>query len=263
MSWPLISAGFATGFLVGLTGVGGGALMTPLLLLVFGVAPQTAVGTDLLFASVTKIAATRVFQGNGFVDWEIVKRLWWGSLPAAALTLMWIHKLSASGQDVAFLKRAIAGAILLAVMTLLLQPALHVLSKRYFLVNGQEVRGLQGLWTVFAGALLGTLMTLTSVGAGALGVIMLTHLYPIRLTPPRLVATDIAHAIPLALFGGLGHMLLGNVDFSILGILLIGSIPGAFLGALLTSHLSHTLLRSILSITLLIFGSKLWWSVLP
>jgi len=260
MTWPLISAGFVTGLLVGLTGVGGGALMTPLLLLVFGVAPRVAVGTDLWFASLTKIAATRVFHTNGLVDWEIVKRLWWGSLPAAALTLIWLHYLSVTAQDATFLKQAIAAAVLWGGMALLFQPLLQAWSRRHSGTEAQDVRDLWG-WglTVLAGALLGTLVTLTSVGAGALGTVMLLHLYPVRLTPPRLIATDIAHAIPLALLAGLGHMLLGNVDFSIIGTLLIGSIPGAFLGASLTSRLSHALLRSILSITLLTLGLKLWW----
>jgi len=257
--WPLIGAGFVTGFLVGLTGVGGGALMTPLLLLVFGVAPRVAVGTDLWFASFTKLAATGVFHGNGLIDWEIVKRLWWGSLPASLLALIWLYYLSTTAQDVTFLKQAIAAAVLWGGMALLFQPILQALSRRHS-GAAQDVPDPWG-WglTVLGGALLGALVTLTSIGAGALGAVMLLHLYPVRLTPSRLIATDIAHAIPLALLAGLGHLLLGNVDVFILGPLLIGSLPGAFLGALLTTRLSPTLLRSILSITLLTFGLKLWW----
>jgi uncharacterized protein len=260
MTWPMIGAGFFTGFLVGLTGVGGGALMTPLLLLVFGVPPRVAVGTDLLFAALTKLAATRIFHGNGLVDWEIVRRLWWGSLPAAALTLVWVHHLSRTAQDVAFLKQAIAAAVLWGGMALFFQPILQRLGRRYSGTAQQDNMGSLGWWlTVCAGALLGTLVTLTSVGAGALGAVMLLHLYPVRLTPDRLIATDIAHAIPLALIAGVGHMSLGNVDFSILGTLLIGSIPGAIIGASLTTRLPYALVRSILSLTLLSLGMKLWW----
>jgi hypothetical protein len=202
-----------------------------------------------------------VFQGNGLVDWGIVTRLWWGSLPASLLTLIWVHYLSVTEQDVTFLKQAIAAAVLWGGMALFLQPVLQSLSRRHVGVKAQDVQDLWGLGlTVLAGALLGALVTLTSVGAGALGTVMLLHLYSVRLTPPRLIATDIAHAIPLALLAGLGHLLLGNLDFSILGPLLMGSIPGTLLGALLTSRLSHTLLRSILSITLLTLGLKLWWT---
>lgn len=211
----LIAAGALTGLLVGLTGVGGGALMTPLLL-VFGVAPLAAVGTDLWFAAITKLFATRVHHGHGLIDWPVVKRLWLGSLTASALTLVWMKLHPVDAGAVVLLKTAIAVVVL---------------------------------------------VTLTSVGAGALGAVFLAYLYPLRLTPPRLIATDIVHAIPLAIFAGLGHVLIGNVDFGLLGNLLLGSIPAVIVGAVLSARLPHALLRGALAVVLLSIGAKLWWSV--
>jgi uncharacterized membrane protein YfcA len=108
-----------------------------------------------------------------------------------------------------------------------------------------------------AGGLLGVLVTLTSVGAGALGAVFLAYLYPLRLTPPRLIATDIVHAIPLAMFAGIGHLIIGNVNFSLLGNLLLGSIPAVIFGAMLSARLPHGLLRTILAVVLIAIGLKL------
>lgn len=254
----LVVAGAATGLLVGLTGVGGGALMTPLLLLVFGVAPLAAVGTDLWFAAITKTFATRVHHGHGLIDWSVVRRLWLGSLTASALTVAFMKLYPVDQNAVGLLKGAIAVAVVLTALGMLLQKPLHALGRKFRTGNGARFRALQGPLTVLAGAILGLLVTLTSVGAGALGAVFLSYLYPLRLTPPRLIATDIAHAIPLAMFAGAGHLLIGNVDFGLLGNLLAGSVPAVIVGAMLSSRLPHALLRMLLAVVLMAIGVKLW-----
>jgi len=261
MDGMLIAAGALTGLLVGLTGVGGGALMTPLLLLVFGVTPLAAVGTDLWFAAITKLVASRIHHGHGLVDWQVAKRLWMGSLTAAALTLVWmnLHPMDESAVD--FFKIAIAIAVMITALGLLFQKPLHALGRKLRTTDEEQFKAVQAPLTVLAGVVLGMLVTLTSVGAGALGAVFLLYLYPLRLTPPRLIATDIVHAIPLAAFAGLGHLWIGNVDFGLLGNLLLGSIPAVTLGAMLSARLPHALLRGVLSVVLLAIGLKLWWTV--
>ena len=186
----LISAGFVTGLIVGLTGVGGGALMTPILLLVFGVAPVTAVGTDLWFAAVTKLVATRIHSAAGLIDWQVVKRLWVGSLPAAGLTVL-AMKAGLIATSLDLLKAAVAVAVLVTALGLFLQLFLQKIVRGQRLNKTDSFKSWQPLLTVLAGAGLGVIVTLTSVGAGALGVVMLTYLYPLRLTPARLIATEL------------------------------------------------------------------------
>lgn len=253
----LVAAGAGTGLLVGLTGVGGGAVMTPLLLLVFGVAPVAAIGTDLWFAAITKLVATRFHQGTGLIDWEVAKRLWLGSLPASAITLAWmaIAPLDASTTD--FLKVMIACAVVLTSLAMFFQKQLHGLGRKLRLESAAQFKSFQGPLTVAAGALLGLLVTMTSIGAGALGVVFLAYLYPLRLTTSRLIATDIVHAIPLAVFAGAGHLAMGHVDLALLANLLVGSIPGVLLGATLSSRLPQIVLRRSLSAILLFTGLKL------
>ncbi len=257
----LIAAGALTGLLVGLTGVGGGALMTPLLLLFFGVAPLSAVGTDLWFAACTKLFATRVHHGHGLIDWQVVKRLWAGSLSAAALTLLWMKLHPVDASAVVLLKTAIAVAVMVTALGMLFQRPLHALGRRLRTTDGEHFKAAQAPLTVLAGAILGVLVTLTSVGAGALGAVFLAYLYPLRLTPPRLIATDIVHAIPLAVFAGLGHLLIGNVSLGLLGNLLLGSIPAVILGAMLSARLPHGFLRGTLAVVLLSIGFKLLWAM--
>lgn len=252
----LALAGFITGLLVGLTGVGG-ALMTTMLLLLFGVAPTTAVGTDLLFAAITKTAASKVHHVHDLIDWQVVKRLWCGSLPGAGLCLIALYEFPAIGDGNGFLKLAIAGALILMSCGMLFQKQLHAVGERLRRTQAVQFKKWQGPLTVAAGALLGVLVTLTSIGVGALGAVLLVYLYPLRLTPPRLIATDIVHAIPLALFAGLGHLAMGDVDFHMLPYLLFGSIPGVFLGAHFPSRLPHQVLRIILAVVLLAIGLKL------
>jgi uncharacterized membrane protein YfcA len=257
-----IAAGALTGFVVGMTGVGGGALMTPILLLVFGMAPLTAVGTDLWFAALTKLAISGLHVRAGVIDWPIVGRLWLGSLPASLLTVAWMASRPADPGVVLLVKGAIGVAVSLSALSLLLASRLRR-------VGGATPRpdmslgtipaygglvGHEGSLTAAVGALLGVLVTLTSVGAGALGAVFLYHLYPRRLTPIRLVATDIAHAIPLALCAGIGHLAISQVDGGLLRDLLVGSIPAALAGAALSSRVPHAQLRAALGAVLLMVG---------
>lgn len=256
-----VLAGALTGFLVGLSGVGGGALMTPVLLLVFGVAPLQAVGTDLWMAAITKIFATRIHHGRGLIDWQVARRLWTGSLGASALTLVWMKMRPIDASAIVLVKSLIAAAVLLTASGMLVQKPLHALGRRLRLTDSEHFKSLQGPLTVVAGAVLGLLVTLTSVGAGALGAVFLVYLYPLRLTPPRLVATDIVHAIPLAIFAGFGHLLLGDVDFRLLGTLLLGSIPGVIAGSILSGRLPHAVLRGVVATVLTLVGLNLLRSV--
>jgi uncharacterized membrane protein YfcA len=257
----LSAAGFLTGLLVGLTGVGGGAVMTPLLLLVFGIAPATAIGTDLWFAVGTKAFAARLHHARDLIDWQVVRRLWWGSLPASAVTIL-LLKFQILRTDVGALKVAVALAVILTAFGFLFQGRLHRIGKRWRLGDSVRFMRVQGPLTVFAGMLLGAMVTLTSIGAGAFGAVILAALYPLRLTPARLIATDIMHAIPLALFAGLGHLLFGHVDLSLLLWLLSGSIPGVLLGAYCSSRLPQSVLRAMLGGILLLVGGRLCVSVL-
>ena len=261
MDWRQVAAGALTGLVVGLTGVGGGALMTPLLLLLFGIAPATAVGTDLWFAALTKLAAARIHHGQGLIAWEVVRRLWAGSLPASALAILMLRLGLIHLQGNRTLQLAIAAAVLLTAVGLLVQKPLLRLGTRAGMGDRSIAHTLQGPLTVLSGALLGFLVTLTSVGAGALGAVFLVFLYPRRLTPSGLVATDIAHAIPLALFAGLGHLLVGHVDWRLLAALLCGSVPGVILGTRLAVRMPQSILRGVLALFLAATGLRLWTAV--
>ncbi|MDD2828383.1 MAG: sulfite exporter TauE/SafE family protein [Sulfuricurvum sp.] len=261
MDFMLMSAGAITGLLVGLTGVGGGALMTPLLLLVFGIAPMAAVGTDLWFAAITKLFAMRIHQHHGLIDWQVVKRLWIGSLSASTITLIWMKLYPVDDSAVILLKTTIAIAVVLTATGILFQKQLHGFGRYLRTTDSEHFIQWQGPLTIIAGAVLGVLVTLTSVGAGALGAVFLAYLYPLRLTMPRLIATDIVHAIPLAMFAGIGHLIIGNVNFILLGNLLTGSIPAVIIGAMLSARLPHKWLRIGLAIVLFSIGAKLWLNV--
>jgi uncharacterized protein len=253
--YPL--AGFLVGVIVGFTGVGGGAVMTPMLVFIFGMAPQIAIGTDLLFASVTKGFGAYVHGSRGSIDWLVLRRLATGSLPAAALTLSAMRYFPPEKDIKALLLFALGVALVLTSVAMLFQPRLHRLGQRLRTTTPDRFKRMQPGLTVAAGALLGFLVTLTSVGAGALGVVMLVYLYPYRLTPAKLVGTDIAHAVPLALVAGLGHWGLGNVNFALLGALLAGSIPGIILGSRLSVRVDPASVRTAIAIMLAIVGGKL------
>jgi uncharacterized protein len=243
-------AGLFVGVVVGVTGVGGGSLMTPILVLIFGVAPQTAIGTDLLFAAITKIAATAVHHNAGSVDWRIVRRLAYGSLPAAALTLVWMNWSGAGRISDGVLITAVAVALLITAVGMLFKERLHAFGRHLRVDLPQRFKAVQRPLTVLTGVVLGVLVTLTSIGAGALGTVALVYLYPLRLTPRLLVGTDLAHAIPLALIAGLGHLWLGNVDYALLANLLLGSIPGVILGAIVGTRLPQAALQHGIALVL-------------
>ena len=234
--------------------------MTPILLLFFGIAPATAIGTDLWFAAITKIFAGKVHQKEGLIDWVIVKRLWFGSLPMTAITIL-MMKYNWINLDTNFLKNLIAVLVLFTAIGIIIQKYLNAIAKNFRIQNEQAFKKIQLPLTVFAGSLLGFTVSLTSIGAGALGAVFLTYLYPLRLTPSRLIATDIVHAIPLAIFAGLGHLIIGHVDFKLLLYLLIGSIPFVYLGAKLSGKLPGFILRLALAGILAIVSIKIFISI--
>ncbi|MFC3106611.1 sulfite exporter TauE/SafE family protein [Undibacterium arcticum] len=250
-------AGFLIGLLIGLTGVGGGALMTPVLIFLLGVAPQTAVGTDLLFAAITKGVAGWMYGARGALDWLVFRRLAMGSLPAAVLTLLLIKHIRLDEGMKMVILQSLGLVLALTSVAMMFKSKLHHLGQCLRTTAPQRFKGVQPVLTVAAGALLGFLVTLTSVGAGALGAVMLVYLYPYRLTPAKLVGTDIAHAIPLTLVAGLGHLILGNIDFPLLGSLLAGSVPGVMLGSRLSTSVNDQYLRNAIAIILLIVGGRL------
>ncbi|MBN8249670.1 MAG: sulfite exporter TauE/SafE family protein [Verrucomicrobia bacterium] len=257
-SLPNVVAGLMVGLVVGVTGVGGGSLMTPILVFLFGIPPQTAVGTDLLYASVTKVFGTAVHHRHGSVDWAIVRRLAVGSLPAAAATLVWMRFAGADRIKDGVIIDAVASALVLTALGMLFKDRLQRLGRNWGQGASERALVWQPRLTVAAGIVLGLLVTLTSIGAGALGTVMLVYLYPVRLNAARLVGTDLAHAIPLALIAGLGHLTLGNVDFPLLGNLLIGSIPGVLVGSLISSRAPVGLIRYCIAIVLTLVAVKMF-----
>ena len=248
-----ICAGFVVGLLVGLTGVGGGSLMTPILLIFFNVKAAVAVGTDLLYASITKSVGIFAHGKLGNIDWLIVRLLAYGSIPASLLTLLYLKDLDiASDHAVSSIKFWLGIALLLTSVSVLFRNQLAKLSKTGHWINPQYTPAL----TVILGIILGFLVTLTSVGAGALGVTALLILYP-KLSITRIVGTDVAHAVPLTLVAGLGHASLGTVDYSLLGTLLIGSIPGIWIGSHLSAKVAEHWVRTLLALILVYVGQKL------
>jgi uncharacterized membrane protein YfcA len=257
--FAFILSGFAVGLIVGLTGVGGGSLMTPLLIFGFGIKPYMAIGTDLLFAAFTKMGGTVSLARRRLVPWRLVAALSMGSIPAALATLYVLHWMGP------------ANPLVQKTMTLTLGVALLMtaLATMYKAIRGKQVprqiapdqlalatRPRHWSLPLFFGALIGTLVTLTSVGAGAIGVTALMLLYPL-LPLPRIVAADIAYAVPLTLVAGLGHASLGSVDWPLLGLLLTGSLPGIWLGSQLVHKTPDRVIRSLLSLLLAYAGVKL------
>ena len=248
-------AGALTGFVVGLTGVGGGALMTPILLIFFGVSPTTAIATDLWFAAITKLVGARVHHTNGNVDWQVAKRLWLGSLPMALLIVV-IVSLGAQVAKVDWLTKAIGFVVLITAIGLLIAPKLGAYARGRRIGQPERFKAVQPALTVVSGGVLGLCVALTSVGAGALGSVMLLYLYPLRMTPHRLVATDIVHAIPLAVVAGLGYLFAGMVDWWMLASLLVGSIPTVLLGSLIAGKIPGRGIQIALALVLVAAGIK-------
>lgn len=257
MDWLHTFAGFSVGTIVGMTGVGGGALMTPILVLLFGVAPALAVGTDLWFAAITKTVGGIVHQKHGGVDWQVLRRLSLGSLPAAILTLVWLNMTGISQIREGLILNALGVVLLLTAAAMVFRHKTRHLGVALQQQEPARLRQAQPYLTVVAGALLGFLVTLTSVGGGALGIVMLVFLYPVRLKASRLVGTDIVHAVPLTIVAGTGYLLMGNVDFLLLGNLLLGSIPGIVIGSMLSRFVPEGLLRVAIAVILSLVGAKL------
>lgn len=252
-------AGLLVGFLVGLTGVGGGSLMTPLLIFVFGIPPVVAVGTDLLFAAITKLNGAVAHGLRHTVEWRVVALLGAGSVPASLATAAALDRWQQAGAQLdALVTLSLGGALILTSLALVFKRRLHRM--------GRELVGrLHGDWThwrpaltVATGLVLGALVTLSSVGAGALGAAILFFLYP-RLPAVRVVGTDIAHAVPLTAIAGLGHLHLGSVDPGLLGSLLLGSLPGIYLGSHLGANIPERVMRPLLASMLMAIGVKFIW----
>lgn len=256
-AWVNAVAGFGVGAIVGVTGVGGGALMTPILVLLFGVAPAAAVGTDLWFAAVTKMVGGTVHHKAGRVDREVLKLLCMGSLPGAIATLLWLQFTHHDKLKNGLLMTALGAVLLLTAVAMVFKKRAQDFGQRLRSASPLDFKRAQPALTVVAGLILGVLVTLTSIGAGALGTVMLVYLYPYRMTPTRLVGTDIVHAIPLTIVAGTGHLLMGNVDLVLLGELLLGSIPGIIIGSSMAGRIPEAGLRLAIAAVLSIAAFKL------
>ncbi|MBP6404797.1 MAG: sulfite exporter TauE/SafE family protein [Proteobacteria bacterium] len=254
-----VLAGFFVGVIVGLTGVGGGSLMTPILIFGFGIKPYMAIGTDLLFAAFTKGGGSLALARARLIDWPVVGLLSLGSIPAALATIYVLHRVGPADPAVQHIMTTTLGAALLLTAAATLYKAVkgkatprHIDAAQLALAARPRHRALPVLF----GAAIGTLVSLTSVGAGAIGVTALMLLYP-ALPLPRIVAADIAYAVPLTLVAGLGHASIGSVDWQLLGLLLAGSLPGIWLGSRLVARTPDRVIRSLLSVLLAYAGAKL------
>jgi uncharacterized membrane protein YfcA len=247
-------AGFCVGLLVGMTGVGGGSLMTPLLILLFGIHPATAVGTDLLYAAATKSGGTLVHGLNRNIDWRVVARLAAGSVPATALTLLALSGFGIySSATRGLITTVLSGALAATAAVLIFRKKIVAFFAAYI---GELSPGRTAALTTLLGTALGMLVSISSVGAGALGVTAIILLYP-QLPTARIVGSDIAHAVPLTLVAGIGHWLLGSIDWHLLGSLLAGSLPGIVIGSHVSVRVPDAVLRFTLATTLLLVAGKL------
>jgi uncharacterized membrane protein YfcA len=252
---PLYSlSGFAVGALVGMTGVGGGSLMTPLLILLFGVHPATAVGTDLLYAAATKTGGSLVHGFARSINWRVVRRLATGSVPATVVTLAILSHFNLSGDAARNLITLVLSVALFATAFVLVFGGAIVAAYRARVVELNSQR--TAVNTVLVGMVLGVLVSISSVGAGAIGVIALIMLYP-QLPMARIVGSDIAHAVPLTLIAGTGHWMMGSVDWHIMGSLLAGSLPGIFVGSYFAIRIPERALRLVLATTLFLVASRI------
>lgn len=249
-----VASGFGVGLLVGMTGVGGGSLMTPLLILLFGVHPSTAVGTDLLYAAATKTGGSIVHGWSRSVHWPAVLRLACGSIPASALTLLVLWKLDLrSDTERSLVNLVLCFALLLTATSLIFRKALM---ERYRRTLERVDERTTAVATVITGIVLGVLVSISSVGAGAVGVTVLLLLYP-RLPMATIVGSDIAHAVPLTLVAGIGHWALGDVDWGLMGVLLLGSLPGIVVGSYSATRVPEPVLRLMLASVLFVVAGKI------
>jgi uncharacterized membrane protein YfcA len=253
-------SGFAVGLLVGLTGVGGGSLMTPLLILLFGMHPAAAVGTDLLYAAATKSAGSVVHGFNRTVNWRVVRRLAAGSVPMTIVSISVLSYLDINGPGTRqLIGWVLAFALLLTAVTLIFRNRIVA---RYAPIMGALPPNRIAVLTVIVGGVLGVLVSISSVGAGAIGVTALVLLYP-TLPTARIVGSDIVHAVPLTLVAGVGHWFLGSVDWQVFTALILGSVPGILIGSYAASRFPETALRVVLAFTLLAVAAKLSFGLMP
>jgi uncharacterized membrane protein YfcA len=252
---PLYSlSGFVVGLLVGMTGVGGGSLMTPLLIMLFGVHPATAVGTDLLYAAATKTGGSLVHGFARSIDWRVVRRLATGSIPATVVTLAVLSHLNLNGEAArSLITLVLSFALFLTAFVLVFGQSIVA----FYRVHVTELEPQRtAINTVGVGACLGVLVSISSVGAGAIGVIALLLLYP-HLPMAKIVGSDIAHAVTLTLIAGMGHWMMGSVDWQIIGSLLAGSLPGIFIGSYFAVRIPERALKLVLATTLFVVASRM------
>ncbi len=257
MDWLYTVSGFFVGLIVGVTGVGGGSLMTPLLVLFFGVSPATAVGTDLLYASITKSLGGWVHSRNGTVDWKVVGLLSLGSFPAALGTIALLKYLALDEKTLRGLVTSVLSvALLLTAAALLLKERIKKIALRddggVYELHHRRLPAA----TIVTGVIVGALVSISSIGAGVLGTVALLFLYP-RMAPAKVVGTDIVHAVPLTAVAGLGHLALGTVNLVLLGSLLLGSLPGIYIGSHLSARVPEKILRPLLATMLLVIGLRM------
>jgi uncharacterized membrane protein YfcA len=251
-----IAAGALVGTFVGLTGVGGGAIMTPILVLGFGIDPVVAIATDLLFAAVVKIAAGWVHFRGQHVDLQILRRLWLGSIPAC-IVVGSVLAIKVEPEQKLLVVRAMGALILVSGLSMLLGHLVQKLSTAKRLADPERFKRPQAALTVVAGALLGSVIAATSIGAGAIGAVLLRALYPLRMTPIRLVATDTVFAIPVALVAGGSFAAQGRTDWHLLGLLLAGALPLAVVSSIMAARLDARWLKSIVGLTLIGIAVKM------
>src|SRR5206468_3502255 len=249
-----VASGFGVGLLVGMTGVGGGSLMTPLLILLFGIHPSTAVGTDRLYAAATKTGGSLVHGVARSIHWPAVIRLASGSIPASVVTLLVLWQLELKGEAArSLVNLVLCFALILTATSLIFRKTIM---DRYRRRMERLSDSTTGNATVVVGVALGVLVSISSVGAGAVGVTALLLLYP-RLPMATIVGSDIAHAVPLTLVAGTGHWMLGSVDWGLMGVLLLGSLPGIVLGSYSATRVPETVLRIALACVLVVVAGKI------
>lgn len=256
-----ILAGVLVGFCVGVTGVGGGSLMTPILITLFKIEPHIAIGTDLLYASISKFCGSLVHAKKLNIVWPIVLWLAIGSIPASLATTWTLdHYLSQSTQYKAVLTMILGFMLTLTGVSIIFRARIE----KFFSKFGKQLSDVEieterqrlkskRFYILLMGIVLGVFVTLSSVGAGAFGIMALIVMFP-NFPMIRIIGSDVVHAVLLTLVAGMGHMNSGNVDFNLLIWLLVGSIPAIVVGTLLSSRMPEKIIRKILGITLFALG---------
>ena len=249
-------AGALVGLVVGLTGVGGGALMAPILLFGFGFDLPTVVATDLLFASITKLLATSFHSKNNYVDWQVTKYLWLGSIPATIIVMV-LGYLGLIFSNPNWVTKILGILILISGTSILIEQQIQFFQRTKRIQKTEYIEQNQQKATVISGFILGGLVSATSIGAGALGIMFIKMVYPAQMDPKKLVATDTVHAVPVSLLAGIGYLIMGNTNLQLLSLLLTGAIPVVIIGTKLLSKLPSQLIKQIVGLTLIITASKL------